>query len=242
VGNYAGAFELDASSAVTAPQSARSGDTMTVSSTATLGNIGEIVSLNVTGLGDYSPKSGVYRYVIISSTQIVSYDFSLSGSSTADIVTFTPPYRYQNVTVVGNGAAATQRDQVVIGDESQVNVKISNLNIDGSQPTSGQDGYVMTYDDASGKVGLQAIEHPQNTIGIGAISGDSGDGQTLVVTPGINPTAKPIQITVQITGGTLDVGEQLATITSVTSTTFTVSLQDALESGENINVHWVVFD
>ena len=145
-----------------------------------------------------------------------------------------------NEIVIGHAAEGDGSNTARLGNSSITKFSSGNYTFNVNQSTTGLDGYVMTYNESNDELELQASAL-STTTGIGAISGDSGDGQTLVVTPGINPTAKPIQVTVQITGGTLDVGEQLATITSVTSTTFTVSLQDALESGESVNIHWAIF-
>lgn len=87
---------------------------------------------------------------------------------------------------------------------------------------------------------LSELAGEDATHGVGIISGDSGDNQTLTVTPGFNPLGTTIIVTVEKVNGTLDIGEVVANVTNATTSTFDIQLHDGLEAGESVNIHWAV--
>lgn len=79
-----------------------------------------------------------------------------------------------------------------------------------------------------------------NVSGVASISGDSGNNQTITITPGLNPIGTTILVSVEKVNGTLDIGEVVANTTNATTTTFDIQLYDGLEPGESVNVHWLI--
>ena len=135
-------------------------------------------------------------------------------------------YAVDDLLLTATGGDVIQDGGLILSDFAAATGETSRLIIDDS-------GRVSTADDTGD------LFH-----GVGAISGDSGDGQTLAVTypSTLVSSANDIQVTVKATGsGTPSGLELVAYITTESTTGFTISLLEQLEAGESVNVSWAVF-
>jgi hypothetical protein len=155
-----------------------------------------------------------------------------------------------NITELGQGSLFIYND---VAPFDQIEISYSDINgpdlttavlgtyeLNVDQAIAGKGGYKMQLNSGSGEIEL----HP-TAVGTSTVVGDADGEQTIAVTFG---TAMPdatytITLGVEIALGAPTGSELIAyVILGKTSAGFTISLGEAIETGEEIDIHWSVED
>jgi hypothetical protein len=212
LGYMAGVFVDDTPNAKTVANAATDVDValnrITIASHGFVNNAEGFVNLkfSTTGSlpGGFNINGDVYKFTVIDINTIEKLNDTINSTGT-DTHTLTPQIVYTNSTAVGANSIISGSNQVTLGDSGITELVSGNYKFNVGQTVgAGQDNYVLTYDNGTGQISLEAAtgggggtiitqdEGIQvdaaattlNFVGAGVTATDAGANVTTVTIPG----------------------------------------------------------